>query len=173
MLEKHQVVVSKPHQVPTHDSLFAPPSPTFEDEKIDESLNKKGSICHRIFMVANFNGIFYWVPTCAKMQNKPIKILELGFDKILQYLASTKSLGIVYQRHPASTTVLSGYADASFASEDESLSRVGYFYLFKDNLVSWTSDNINWVVISSTEAECRVIVQFTTKNICTENFILS
>ena len=65
----------------------------------------------------------------------PNVVLQKCLQKILEYLSTTKSLGITYVRHPSSTPILSGFADASFASEDECLSRVGYFYLFKGNLV--------------------------------------
>ena len=140
---------------------------------MDESLRRKfQSIIGALWWLTSISrpDIYYAVHRCAKMQNKPNKTLGKCLDKILQYLASTKNLGLVYQRHPADTPVLSGYADASFASEPQSLSRVGYFYLFKGNLVSWCSENISRVVTSSTEAECRGLVQFTKENIWHRKF---
>ena len=84
--------------------------------------------------------IFYAVHRCSKLVNKPNKRLGQRIQKIKDYLSLTPSIGIVYQRHENSPT-LSGYVDAAFASEDESQSRVGYFYLFRGNLVSWASEN--------------------------------
>ena len=55
LLEKHQVVVSMPQQVPTHDSLFAPPSPTFEDQEIWPKPQVKILINHWCLMVADLN----------------------------------------------------------------------------------------------------------------------
>jgi hypothetical protein len=98
----------------------------------------------------------------------PLSLLQC-IDKILEYLASTKHIGIVYQRHPSSP-LLSGYCDASFAGEDESVSRTGYFYLFRGNLVSWVSENPTRVMTSSTEAECRSLVSFSKENIWERDF---
>jgi hypothetical protein len=70
----------------------------------------------------------------------------------------------VYQRHTDSP-VLSGYVDAAFASEDQSQSRVGYFFLFRGNLVSWASENPSRVMTSSTEAECRGLVTVGKENL--------
>ena len=54
--------------------------------------------------------------------------------------------------------------DAAFAAEDEVASRVGYFFLFKGNLVSWASENPSRILSSSTEAECRGLVHFSKEN---------
>jgi hypothetical protein len=104
------------------------------------------------------------------MQNAPSKILEKCLQKILFYLACTKKLGIIYQRKPLAP-VLSGFVDAAFGNEDENLlSRVGYFYLFKGNLVSWVSENPSRIMTSSTEAECRGLVFFSKENLWHRQF---
>jgi hypothetical protein len=95
--------------------------------------------------------------------NKPNKRLGQRIKKIKDYLSLTPSLGIVFQRHSNSPT-LSGYVDASFASEENSASRVGYFYLFRGNLVSWASENPSRVMTSSTEVECRGLVTIGKEN---------
>ena len=80
----------------------------------------------------------------------------------------------MYQRHPASTPVLSGYADASFASEDESLSQVLDTFIYsKATLVSWTSEI--FLVWSHLQPRQSVGDSFSSqkKIFGTENFILS
>ena len=115
--------------------------------------------------------IYYAVHRCSKLQNKPTKILGKCIEKILFYLAATKNFGIVYERKPTDTPILSGFVDAAFATEDENfLSRVGYFYFFKGNLVSWNSENPSRVMTSSTEAECRGLVHFAKENLWHRQF---
>ena len=75
-------------------------------------------------------------------------------------------MGIVYTKQPHAPL----HVDASFASEDHSLSRTGDFYLFKGNLVSWNSENPTRVMTSSTEAECRGLVQFSKENLWHRQF---
>jgi len=107
--------------------------------------------------------IFYAVHRCSKLVNKPNKRLGQRIQKIKDYLSLTPSIGIVFQNHIDSPT-LSGYVDASFASEDGA-SRVGYFFLFRGNLVSWASENPARVMTSSTEVECRGLVTFGKENL--------
>ena len=107
--------------------------------------------------------IFYAVHRCAKLVNKPTPRLGQRIQKIKNYLALTPSVGIVFQRHIDSPT-LSGYVDAAFAAEDQAASRIGYFFLFRGNLVSWCSENTTRVMTLSTEVECRGLVQFGKEN---------
>ena len=60
--------------------------------------------------------------------------------------------------------------DAAFEAEDQSASRIGYFFLFRGNLVSWASENPTRVMTSSTEVECRGLVQFGKENIWHRQF---
>ena len=108
--------------------------------------------------------IFYAVHRCAKLINKPCARLGQRIQKIKDYLALTPTLGIVFQRHESSPT-LSGYVDAAFAAEDSCASRVGYFFLFRGNLVSWASENPTRIMTSSTEVECRGLVHFGKENL--------
>lgn len=73
-------------------------------------------------------------------------------------------MGLVYKRPSADTPILSAYVDASFAAEDESASRMGYFYFFQGNLVSWASENAKRVMNSSTEAECYGLYEVAREN---------
>jgi hypothetical protein len=108
--------------------------------------------------------IFYAVHRCAKLINTPNLRLGQRIKKIKDYLETTSSLGIVFSRHKDSP-LLSAFVDAAFATEDDHLSRVGYFYLFNSNLVSWSSENPTRVMTSSTEVECRGLVHVGKENL--------
>lgn len=108
--------------------------------------------------------IFYAVHRCAKLINTPNLRLGQRIQKIKDYLELTPSLGVVFSRYDSPPT-FSGYVDAAFAAEDGFASRVGYFYLFRGNLVSWSSENPSRVMTSSTEVECRALVHFGKENV--------
>ena len=107
--------------------------------------------------------IYYAVHRCAKLVQKPTIRLGQRIQKIKDYLSLTSNLGVVFQRHSDAPT-LSGYVDAAFAAEDKAISRVGYFFLFRGNLVSWASENPSRIMTSSTEVECRGLVHFQKEN---------
>ena len=174
LLAKHKIIVpQKPQQVPTHENLFLPENFSVGDDLVDESLKKLyQSQIDALWWLTTISrpDIYYGVHRCSKMINKPTKILGKCILKILLYLSCTKNIGIVYQRKK-DAPVLSGFVDASFGSEDENfLSRIGYFYLFRGNLVSWVSENPSRVMTSSTEAECRGLVHFSKENLWHRQF---
>ena len=152
-----------------YPALKSPPSnPNFPDayapddalDRVDETLKKEfQSDIGAFWWLAQISrpDIFYAVHRCSKLVNKPNQRLGQRIQKIKDYLSLTPSVGIVYQKKFDSPT-LSGYVDAAFGSEDESQSRVGYFFFFKGNLVSWASENPSRVMTSSTEVECRGLV---------------
>ena len=107
--------------------------------------------------------IFFPVHQCAKLVNVPTRNLGVRIQQIKNYLLETASLGIVFQRNKNADT-LSGFVDAAFASEEDSISRIGYFFQFRGNLVSWTSETPTRVMTSSTEVECRGLVQIAKEN---------
>ena len=109
--------------------------------------------------------IFFAVHRCAVWQNKPSRKLWRWLQQIKSYLAGTSHLGLVYQRSTASTPQLSGFVDGAFASEDEVKSRIGWFFLFHGNLVSWASENPKRILTSSTEVECRGLSQFAKESV--------
>jgi hypothetical protein len=113
--------------------------------------------------------IYYAVHRCSKLVNKPNIRLGQRIQKIKNYLAATPTIGIIFQRKLESPT-LSGFVDAAFAAEDGVTSRVGYFFLFRGNLVSWTSQNPTRVMTSSTEVECNGLVLVSKENLWHRQF---
>ena len=107
--------------------------------------------------------IYFSVHRCAKMVHQPTKKLGLFIKSIKDYLAETATIGITFQRKTTPLN-LSGFVDAAFASEEGALSRTGYFFLFRENLVSWASENPKRIMTSSTEVECRGLVQISKEN---------
>ena len=84
------------------------------------------------------------VHKCAIWQNKPSEKLWKQILVILRYLKHTAHYGIIFKRpknnfNMSENFLLKSFSDASFASEPDSKSRVGYFYFVCNCLVSWTS----------------------------------
>lgn len=135
-------------------------------DRVDETL-KRGfqSDIGAMWWLAQISrpDIFYAVHRCSKLQNTPNKRLGEKIEQLKQYLAQTTSVGIVFQRR-SNPLLLSGFVDAAFATEDEATSRIGYFFLFRGNLVSWCSENPSRIMTSSTEVECRGLTQIAKEN---------
>ena len=153
--------------VPVKEKLRGKICPYLTQDVVDENLKKRfQSDIGAMWWLAQISrpDIFYAVHRCSKLQNNPTKRLGQKIEKIKTYLADTISTGIVFQRCPEGTPLLSGYVDASFATGEEGVSRIGYFFLFKGNLVSWCSENPKRIMTSSTEVECRGLVQISKEN---------
>ena len=135
-------------------------------DRIDENLKKGFQMdIGALWWLAQISrpDIFYSVHRVAKMVHQPTKKLGQCIRQIKEYLLATPSLGICFERKTLPLN-LSGFVDAAFASEDESISRTGYFYFFRQNLVSWASENPKRIMTSSTEVECRGMVQISKEN---------
>ena len=79
-----------------------------------------------------------------------------ALKQVLQYLAGTKSYGITYSNSNKSTSEspnISGYADATFANQDDCKSTFGYVFIASGGAITWHSKKQNTVAQSSTEAE--------------------
>ena len=101
---------------------------------------------------------------CATWQNKPSRKLWKHILWILKYLKNTITHAIIYDRHAKYSSMYVSYCDASFASENNSKSRIGYVFFVYGCLVAWTSVHTTRVVTSSTEAEAYALVA-----VCKEN----
>ena len=116
------------------------------------------------------------VHKCATWQNKPSSKLWKSLMCILKYLQRTKHFGLIYRRQKIDNTdpdlfLLKAYSDSSFATENSSKSRFGYFYFVLGCLVSWTSQHSTRVMSSSTEAECHTLVHCGKENIFIREFL--
>jgi len=117
------------------------------------------------YTVRNLIGRLWWlvlisrpdlncaVHKCATWQNKPSSKLWKSLMCILKYLQRTKHFGLIYRRQKIDNTdpdlfLLKAYSDSSFATENSSKSRFGYFYFVLGCLVSWTSQHSTRVMSS-------------------------
>ena len=72
--------------------------------------------------------------------------------RILKYLKFTKNFGLVFDRKNFNPKeILTGFCDASFLSEERSLSRYGVLFFVAGGLVHWSSTKTSRIVSSSTE----------------------
>jgi hypothetical protein len=115
--------------------------------------------------------IFFATHRVSKFQNKPSRKLWRWVERILKYLARFPSFGLTFSRPSSTTPLLEAYVDAAFATEERSLSRTGWCFCFLGAPVAWASENPGRVVSSSTEAECRGLVQLGKENVWMREFI--
>ena len=170
--EKNSKNIVRVKSVGKNTPFFSPAAADDSFNRSDENL-KKGfqSDIGAFWWLAQISrpDIFYPVHLCAKLVNKPTKNLGFRIQQIKKYLSETVSVGIIFQRHAAPLN-LSGFVDAAFATEGDSISRLGYFFMFRQNLVSWCSENPSRVMTSSTEVECRGLVQIAKENVWHRQF---
>jgi len=111
---------------------------------------------------------------CAIWQNKPSLFLWRKLGHIVQYLAGTASLGLVYTRpklpFSKENPLFSAMCDSSYASEPGSRSRIGWFFNVAGGLVSWDTKVSKRVMTATTEAECHGLVALGKENIWQRDF---
>ena len=87
--------------------------------------------------------------------------------RIFRYLKSTADLKLVYRNNGNST--LTGYCDASYASEEDVRSRSGYVFILQGGAISWFSKRQPTMATSSTIAEYRAITEIVKESIALTN----
>src|SRR5690606_13959584 len=94
---------------------------------------------------------------------------------IMRYLRHTIEYGLVFKRAAFSEiekgNLINAFCDSSFATEEGSKSRYGYFFFVMGGLVSWTSSNSSRIMTSSTEAECHALVHASKENLWIREFL--
>jgi len=77
----------------------------------------------------------------------------IALKRILRYLSSTRSYGIVYKVLPQSPSFFHGYLDVALANADEAKSTSGYVYIARNGVITWSSKRQISQALSSAEAE--------------------
>ena len=79
----------------------------------------------------------------------------IALKQILWYLAGTKDLGITYSKASTNPTNNSfyGFADATYANQDDHKSTSGYVFLAAGGAITWKSKKQTTIALSSTKAE--------------------
>jgi len=150
--------------------------PTTEEEKQAVAKLPVRNVIGRLWWLALISrpDIQCALHKCALWQNKPSRLLWRKLGYIVQYLAGTPNVGLVYKRprlpFSKENPLLSAMCDSSFASEPQSRSRFGWFFNVAGGLVSWDTKVSSRVMTSSTEAECHGLVALGKENIWQRDF---
>ena len=97
--------------------------------------------------------IAFAVNQVCQFMHRPTTAHWIAVKRILRYLKSTYSHGLIYR--PSSLTI-TAFSDADYAGDpDDRKSTGGYCIYLGSNLVSWSSKKQRGVSRSSTEAEYR------------------
>jgi hypothetical protein len=96
----------------------------------------------------------------ARFANSPTKAQVQAAVRVAEYLQSTKDIGINVGSRDRNIT-LHAYADAAFATEEDSKSQLSYqFYLSEDSgCILWRSMKDKSVSLSSTQSEIHALVE--------------
>jgi hypothetical protein len=75
--------------------------------------------------------------------------------QILRYLVGTKDLGITYnaQKNDETNTLFHGYADATYANNNDLKSTTGYVFLSSGGAITWKSKKHTVIALSMMESE--------------------
>ena len=100
--------------------------------------------------------IAYAVNRLSAFTANPSMVHYSAMKRILRYLAGTKDYGITYYGKPTylqDKDFFYGYADASFANQDEGRSTSGYVFISFGGAITWGSKKQTVIALSTTEAE--------------------
>lgn len=100
--------------------------------------------------------ISFAVNLLSRYGTNPGKAHWTAVKRIMRYLKGTSSLRITY-RHEE--TEITGFCDADYAGNIETKqTTTGYFFLFQDAAISWSSKLQKRITLSSTESEYVAMV---------------
>ncbi len=105
--------------------------------------------------------ISFSVNQLSRQLVKPTELHWKGAIKILKYLITTASLGLVLQKQNKGKSLFSleVYADAAHGNQPDSKSTLGYLSFFNGNLISWNTMKAKVVSISTMESELYAIME--------------
>jgi hypothetical protein len=126
---------------------------TTDENKIKEYRSKVASIL--FFSNVTRPDLAYPVSMLSRHLANPNEACFAALHRLMQYLASTPTLGMAYNAPSDGTLQLEAYADASWGSDDiyKARSPHGYLIYFAGGLIDWTSTLQSVVALSSAEAE--------------------
>ena len=124
-----------------------------EKEEIDKTnfpyRNIVGSIMYA--MLGTRPDLATAVSVVSKYLDKPKPTHVKLVQHILKYLQSNQNYKLKFQNY--GSVILTGFADAGYANDDNYKSRSGFCFLLGNSLISWFSGNQSVVAQSSAEAE--------------------
>ena len=105
-----------------------------------------------LYLTASWPDIAFSVGLCARFQSNPKKSHFNAIKRIIKYVSGTCDFGFFYSKE--SNVSLAGYSDVDWAgnANDRKSTNRGCFYV-GTNLVAWMSKKLNFVSVSTAEAE--------------------
>lgn len=98
--------------------------------------------------------VSFAVNQLTRQMQAPLKRHMIAADRVLRYLAGTKSMGLLFGRSRQSEIEVSAYADADWASDKSDRKSVtGWIARVNGDPVSWISKKQKTVALSTCEAE--------------------
>jgi hypothetical protein len=156
ILRRENMEASNPVSTPLDSNIKIGPNP--EGKNGDRS-NSFARLLGELQFLANATrpDIAHAINRLAAYTANPSLQHQGALKRILRYLAGTKSYGITYTNPQESANdnpnIISGYADAAFANQDDCKSTSGYVFLASGGAITWRSKKLTMVAQSSTEAE--------------------
>ena len=110
------------------------------------------------------------VSVASKYLDKPKPTHVKLVQHILKYLQVNQNYKLNFQNY--GSVILTGFADAGYANDDNYKSRSGFCFLLGNSLISWYSGNQSVMAQSSAEAEYHSAVSAANEGIWLKQLLL-
>ncbi|RVE41872.1 hypothetical protein evm_013480 [Chilo suppressalis] len=125
-----------------------------EEEKINDVPYRELIGCLTYISTTTRPDITFAVSFLSKYLDKPTRSIWTAAKRVLRYLKSTSTKGLLYTQGVDDKNKLVAYSDADWASDKADRKRVsGCTIFYSGNLISWFTKKQNTVSLSSAEAE--------------------
>ena len=152
LLEKERLQNGNSVATPMDPSTKLYPSEGESEGRSNAYASLIGSLMY--LAVATRPDIAYAVYRLGSFMANPDMSHWTAAKRILRYLSGTREYGITYraETRPGEAQFV-GYADASYACNDDSTSVSGYVFIMSGGAITWASQKQNNVTLSTTESE--------------------
>jgi len=173
VLKRFQMSDCTPVDTPCEVNLYlaASDSPTLDERDADVVRNYQQLIEACMYLTCFTRGdCSFAVNQCARFMSNPGPTHIAVSNRILRYLAGTRSLGITYRRGAVDPSLLSigmetgpnqlsASADVDHAGADDRRSVSGWAIMLAGAMIAWSSKRQPVTAISSTESEFYSVSQ--------------
>ena len=122
-----------------------------EEEKFVQKVpysNAVGSLMYS--MIGTRPDIAYGVSLVSRFMSKPSKDHWKTVKSLLRYLKGTVEVGLVYESKGVEESCIQGYCDSDYTADlDKRRSLTGYIFTIGGNVVSWKSNLLATVALST------------------------
>jgi hypothetical protein len=121
-------------------------------EPVDETEYKKMVGCLR-YLLHTRPDMAFSVGVVSRFMKRPTVMHMQAIKQILRYLKGTTEMGLVYTQH-GGEEVLVGYTDSDHSGDPVGRKSIsGMAFYLNGNLITWCSQKMRTVVVSSCESE--------------------